>query len=235
MEGNETDLWHQWQTERRSECRDRLLLHYLPWARMLARDVFLRVHMRGAEWADYVQNASVGLYQAIERFDPTRGVDFRSYARHRVRGAVFNGLRVYADLPQPRTDTFRAMSYADRARSLAEEPSDDALDDVIEATVGLGLGYLLDCESVPTSNEGTSAYGAVEQMEMADALQNLLSGLPERERLIITLHYLQQVPFVLIASQLGLTKGRVSQLHRRAIGQLRLALTMQSKLQASKY
>lgn len=229
MEASERDLWDQWLAERSPELRDRLLLRYLPWARLQARDVFLRVRMRGAEWADYVQNASLGLYETIERFDPTRGVDFRSYARHRVRGAVFNGLRDYAEAPRlPEPGAFRIEAYADRARSYGEEPTDDALTDVVDAAVGLGLGYLLDIESIPAPEADTAAYTAIERAEMADALHALLAGLPERERLIVTLHYLQQVPFITIATQLGITKGRVSQLHRRAMERLREALRRQT-------
>ena len=68
---------------------------------------------------------------------------------------------------------------------------------------------------------------------MADALHALLDSLPERECLIVTLHYLQQVPFITIAAQLGITKGRVSQLHRRAMERLREALRRQATASAS--
>lgn len=231
MDATESELWQCWQAQRSSELRDRLLLYYLPWARMLARDVFLRIRMRGADWSDYVQNASIGLCEAIDRFDPDRGIAFRSYARHRVRGAVFNGLRVYADGPAPPDcEAGHAKAYGDRARSYSDEPTDDPLTDLIDATVGLGLGYLLDGESMPAPDESSTAYGSIERAEMTNALNQLLQVLPERERLIITLHYLQQVPFVTIAAQLGVTKGRVSQLHRRAMGRLRDAMRQHAAL-----
>jgi len=147
---------------------------------------------------------------------------------------VFNGLRVYADgPPAANRESHHVQAYADRARSFSEDPSDDPFDDVIDAAVGLGLGYLFDGESIPVPDESTTAYGAIERAEMADALHTLLDSLPERERLIVTLHYLQQVPFITIAAQLGITKGRVSQLHRRAMERLREALRRQATASAS--
>lgn len=232
MEAAESDLWHKYRNDRASPARAQLLLRHLPWARMIARDVFLRVRIRGADWADYVQNASLGLCEAVDRFDVDRGLEFRTYARHRVRGAVFNGLRHLID-PPPTMDSVsaREVAYGERAQSFGEDASDDPLSDVIGAAVGLGLGFLLDIESIPAPAGESNVYAEIERAEMADVLSQLLEQLPERERLIITLHYLQQVPFTHIAEQLGVTKGRVSQIHRRAMERLRGALLQHGEIE----
>jgi RNA polymerase sigma factor for flagellar operon FliA len=88
VDSDEQTLWLRWRQERTSATRDALIVHYSPWARQVARDVFMRVYFMRDAWHDCVQNALMGLMEAIERFDPDRGVEFRPFARFRVRGAV---------------------------------------------------------------------------------------------------------------------------------------------------
>src|SRR6185437_10822582 len=119
------------------KVRDALILHYSPWARAVARDVYMRVYLMRDAWHDCAQNALLGLIEAIERFDPGRGVPFQPYARHRVRGAVFDGVRAL------RTGTMLADSHAhdvrvrERVESLQEDGSADPLETFVATTVGL--------------------------------------------------------------------------------------------------
>jgi RNA polymerase sigma factor for flagellar operon FliA len=217
LDTHETDLWHRWVGRRERVAREALIQMHAPWARLVAKDVYLRVRIRDAEWGDYVQNATVGLIESIDRYQPDRGVDFRTYARHRVRGAVFNGLRHLA------SDAFRPGSPIpeERSASLADgEPN--PLEAFVAWTVGLGIGHLLEVASLWDNGEhGGDPYTVAARDQVSGLLKEAVEQLPTREKLVLTMHYFQHLPFVDIASQLQLTKGRISQIHRHAIELLR--------------
>lgn len=225
MESSECALWQRWYKERDPEAREALILHYSPWARMVARDVYMRVYLIRDAWHDCVQNALLGLIEAIERFDPRRGVPFQPYARHRVRGAVFDGVRALRTGSMPLVEGhLDGATVRERVESLQEEGPADPLEAFVATTVGLGLGFLLDMQSMPSHGQPPDAYAELEQAELSAAMAEEMERLPERERFILQLHYHHQIPFVEIAGQMSLTKGRISQLHKRALERLRAGL-----------
>ena len=227
MEVDELILWQSWRWQNDVGARDALVLKYSPWARMLAKDVYLRVYRIRDAWQDCAQNAVVGMLEAMRRFDPSMGPTFQTFARSRVRGAVFDGLRELDDSFRQPGDSVERERLADRVESLRPdeaEGEDDPLEAFINTTVGLGLGFLLDMQSIPQQSTPHDAYSETERAALHLALARNLEKLDERERTILTLHYYHQLPFVEIAGQLQLTKGRISQLHKRALERLRWML-----------
>jgi RNA polymerase sigma factor FliA len=225
LENSEHPLWGRWREGREIAARNTLVLKYSPWARMVARDVYMRVHSLGDAWHDCVQNALIGLMEAMDRFDPDRGIKFETYARYRVRGAVFNGLRTLREnLAQGSRANDTTSALLDRVESLDEHAASDPLEAFVATTVGLGLGFLLEAKSFPGREEQPDAYAELEREELGAAVVEGVEQLSEREQAIVTLHYFHHIPFVDIAAQLGITKGRVSQLHKRALERLRAML-----------
>jgi RNA polymerase sigma factor for flagellar operon FliA len=212
IEDAEQELWRRYQEDKDTAARDYLFLKYAPWARRVASGVMGRVPSHGMEWADHVQNAQIGLLEAMSRFDSRRGVDFMGFAKPRVRGAVFNGIRAFVRSPHGRPDETGA---GDRLRSLWDDDVQDPLDGFIDAVVGLSLGYFL---------EGRSDYDGVDGLKIDQLLADALLDLPARQRHIVIAHYFHQVQFQQIAEDLQITKGRVSQLHKAALNALREAL-----------
>ena len=213
----ELELWQRYRDHGDCDARDRLFLHYVPWATGIARGVHYRVRAYQVDRDDFIQNATIGLLEAMSRYDPTRGVPFRSYAQPRVRGAVFNGLRsILGDRPTPSDES----RFAARLESFQDDGSDgNAFENIVASIVGLGIGFLLD-----EATEGQAANDVltrVEQSEIASALVLAVAHLPDRLKLIIQSHYFQHVPFQELASKLGLTKGRISQLHKAALMELK--------------
>jgi RNA polymerase sigma factor FliA len=227
LEVDEFNLWQSWRGQNDVGARDTLVLKYSPWARMLAKDVYLRVYRIRDAWQDCAQNAVVGMLEAMQRFDPSIGPTFQTFARSRVRGAVFDGLRELDDSFRQPGDSEERGRLAERVESLrpnAADDEDDPLEAFVNTTVGLGLGFLLDMQSIPQHAAPHDAYSETERTAMHVALARRLEKLDERERTILTLHYYHQLPFVDIAEQLQLTKGRISQLHKRALERLRWML-----------
>ena len=217
--GDERETWERYRPGNDSNAHQELFFRYLPWARAVAREVYRRVRIPLVEWADYANNATVGLLEAMTRFDPSRGIDFMGYAKARVRGAVFNGLRVYLQ-ESSRRDTSARMQ--DRVDSFEGGGDDDVLGQMISTVAGLGLGFLLDSASaIDAMNSDVDPSINAERHQMDRLLEESLRALPERELLVMTLHYRQHVPFVDIANLLGVTKGRVSQIHKAAVDRMR--------------
>lgn len=231
MDVAELQLWEQWRKQRDAGARDALVLKYSPWARMLARDVYLRVYLVRDAWQDCVQNALVGMLDAMERFDPFIGAAFSTYARSRVRGAVFDGLRALSEVRvqvsrQPESDLLHERTQSLMNTDMPEGGEEgDPLEVFVSITAQLGLGFLMDTQSMPAQESASpDAYTEMERHSLLAAVSRRLELLQERERTILTLHYYHQVPFNEIARQLQLTKGRVSQLHKRALSDLRVLL-----------
>jgi len=216
---DERELWASYRPGNDNAAHQELFFRYAPWARSVARDVYRRIRVPQVEWGDYAHNAMVGLLEAMSRFDPARGVAFTGYAKARVRGAVFNGLRSFLADYNRRDNSSRIR---DRMDSFGSGQDEDVLEQIISSVAGLGLGFLLDVAAASDVFQvDHDASAMAERHQMDRLLEDSLAKLSDRERLVMTLHYHQHVPFVEIAALLGVSKGRVSQIHRAAVERIR--------------
>jgi RNA polymerase sigma factor for flagellar operon FliA len=217
---DERQLWHSFKSQSDQSAFLALYELYAPWSRVVAREVFRRIRVRDLEWCDYVQNASIGLLEAMSRYDISREVDFMAYAKPRVRGAVFNGLR--PSLSQVNKQTFHVDWYADRASSISGSESTDSLDGLISQVTSLAIGMLLDFNSeYDTHSHITDPLRNAERMQYDSMLMESIGVLSKNERFVIEAHYFQYMSFVDIAEVLCLTKGRISQIHSAALVKMR--------------
>ena len=185
---------------------------------MLAGYFFKRYPHPLADWGDYLNLCSLGLLQAIERFDLVRGVRFKTYAEHFIKGAVLKGLASYVK-------DQRAISK-ERVESIVGvnrfETKDSDLELVVNAAVGLAFGYLLELgivEEQPADNDPLAQYI---NHDISNELALLIETLPERERQVIVGHYFQQMSFASLSELLGVSRSRVSQIHGVALRRIRL-------------
>jgi RNA polymerase sigma factor for flagellar operon FliA len=223
----EKQLWLDHRTGRDQSAHQQLFFRYVPWSRAVAREVYRRIRIPQMDWNDYAQNATIGLLEAMSRYDENRGIDFMAYAKPRVRGAVFNGLRTFLS-DAPHRDVAAERLY-ERLETFNISSEGDSLDNMISAVSGLGLGLLIESSFSINSIKGDSdASLLVEKHQMDRLLAGVVERLPEREKMVLRLHYQQFLPFVEIASLLGLTKGRVSQIHKSAIEKCRAMLEVKT-------
>jgi RNA polymerase sigma factor for flagellar operon FliA len=206
---------------------DALVEQHLTLARRIAAHLFANRHVAEHSFDDFHQYALVGLVEAAHRYDASSGVPFEAYAVARVRGAVLNGVRSLSE--QQEQVTMRARLARERAESLRghgdEQPlAPDTFESLVGRTIGLAIGYMLEdssmyCDGEPAAPE--SGYERVELQQLAQRVQRCLALLPERLQRLLRGHYLQGELFETIATEFGVSKGRVSQMHRQAIEQLR--------------
>lgn len=238
---SETQVWERWRASRSESDRAELWGRHCEYARTMAALLYGRRFSDDVEFADYLQYAHVGLLEAMERFDPGRGAQFRTFAARRIQGAILNGLERLTERQQQ--VTARQRIRAERTRDMHEaalessgwsghagdvQPS-QLIAYVADVGLGLALAWLL--EGTGMIDRGADAaeslpfYRSTELRQSRERLLRALDMLPEQERHVIRCHYLQDIRFDEIARQLGLTKGRISQIHKKGLQHLRGALS----------
>jgi RNA polymerase sigma factor for flagellar operon FliA len=212
-------------------ARERLFALHLPFARRLAGRRFRAQAASDIEFADLYQLACTGLLEAIDRFDPARGVPFRGYARRRIGGSMLDGVAQMSEMREQ--ISFRARTRRERVQSLlpakgAGAGRGEALSALAELAVGLAVGFMLEgtglfaAESAADSRP--TAYDQLHLKRTAQRLRDAMESLPERERAILHHHYEEGLTFEAIGALLRISKGRVSQVHAAALALLRKRL-----------
>lgn len=203
-------LWARFTESRELALRGRLIERYLPLARSAAARFYRLRSDDSVPFEDYLQYARIGLVEAIDDYDPGREASFETYSSYRIRGAVLNGLGRESEVAAQRSFwRTRTQDGADAlpmsaALPVAFEPESlDHEDDVADEAVL------------------ANPHAAVEQVELLVLIALVLEKLPERERQLIRRHYFEQCEFRVIASELAVTPGRVSQLHAQALLRIR--------------
>lgn len=227
-------LWEAFSRSRDTQTRWQLIEHYMPFARIMAARAYGLRPDASSSFDDYLQYARVGLIEAVDRFDTSRNVSFESYSAHRIRGAILNGIGKESEIAAQRD--FWRTRMPDRMQSVVAEivstPERASLSDLIEITVAVALGLVLDenpgdpVDDAPRSNP----YAAAELEQFSRLVKTCVEELPEREREVIKGHYFNQLEFQVIAERYAVTKGRVSQLHGKALLRLREMLDRRPQL-----
>jgi RNA polymerase sigma factor FliA len=225
--------------------QEKLLLEHLPIVRFLARRIHERLPQH-VDIEDLVSAGVVGLMDAFAKFDPQKKVQFRSYAQFRIRGAILDSLRTLDWSPRDLRRKGRAAEEAVRILTARFGRSPCETEVAAEMSLGLEeyqslLGDLkgleigtLHVEHNEDSGEEEMAYipGRPDEDplfcclrgELQEKLTGAIDRLPERERLVMTLYYFEELTMREIGLALGVVESRVSQIHTTAVLHLRAAL-----------
>jgi RNA polymerase sigma factor FliA len=221
----EASWWRRWRFEAQAECREHLFRRYTPLARSLALRHFQRRLSGHGDRHDYDHFAFEGLLQALDRFDPLKGVPFDAYARPRIRGSIADGL---ASMSEVNTQLrHRRRVEQERLRSLKGEEADgdDALLALADLVGGLAVGLILERTGLVVGEDeadsSPTAYETLESRQLAATLAQEVERLPKGEAEVISHHYETGLSFAQIATLLNLSRGRVSQLHHAGLKRLR--------------
>ncbi len=241
-------VWSAYKATGDRRDRERLILHYAP----LVTTVATRVGMRlpsSVEHADLTSAGTFGLIDAIEKYEPGRGVRFETYAGTRIRGAIIDELRSTDWIPRSVRSKARAVdrAYADLEAELRRTPTEGE----VAARLEMGVGELrtvftqisavnvaaLD-ELIGSGDRGDSVTfgetlqdhrapdpaGTFETRETKLLLARAIDGLGEREKIVLVLYYYENMTLAEIGRVLGVTESRISQMHSKAMRRLRTSL-----------
>lgn len=240
MDVGRQNLWKKYKLHKDPEAREQLILTYA----YLAKYVVDRMPVSqtpAAGYDDLLSYATLGLIDAVEKFDPLRDVKFETYAITRIRGAVLDALKTLDWVPrsvraeEQKIRRVFARLEGELGRPATDEEAAAALgievDILSEKLASVGQSALLSLEELMISSEETvdvrpvgGAYDSlcdpertVELAERTRFLAKAIGELPERERLVISLYYKDGLTLKEIAAVLGVTESRVCQLHSKAV------------------
>ncbi len=200
------------------------------------------------DYEDILSYGTIGLIEALDRFDGSKGVKFETYAISRIRGAIIDALRSLDRLPRSVRQKARRLEqvHVEFEREHGREPSDEeaarlmglTLDQYNQALIDaswvtVSLDGLLDRDNnedgtapteLPADPNEEDFTERLEKRQLLEALTAAIKTLPEREWLIISLYYRDEMTMKEIAQVLDISESRVCQLHGRALGRLRARL-----------
>ena len=228
------DSWRAYKQSGDLEARNRLVLRYSPLVKYVAGRIRPGLPT-SVDMADLISDGVLGLMDAIEKFDPERGLQFQTYAVSRIRGAIIDGLRAGDWVPRSVRAKVRQVEEAHVAleHRLGRTPEDHEvaaelgislreLNEIYSKSAHTGVGYLAD---LAAEDAGPATHDLdLEDEEMRSVLVQAIRKLPERDQIIVTLYYFEGLTLSEIGEVLGVTESRVSQLHSRC------AMTLRHKL-----
>jgi RNA polymerase sigma factor FliA len=216
------ELWQQYLSKPTAKCRDTLINKYSQFAIILAAKFYANRQVLEIEFDEFKQLSMVGLIESIDRYNPSMGASFKTYASHRIKGAILDGIEKYSEKQQQ--ITARSRLRTERMQNLLETATlhqKDIFARLADIAVGTAIGYMLEDSAMYQINEEVvSEYSVYRRREVSDLsriMGMLVVTLPKQEEQVIRLHYFQQMKFDQIAQELQITKGRVSQIHHSAL------------------
>ena len=226
--------------------RDQMILEYLPYVKRIVNRIAIHLPP-SVDTEDLVQVGIVGLIQAIERFDPTRDNKFTTYAAFPIRGAILSELRSRDFLSRSNRRKIRELekTYLKLERKLGRQVEDEEV--ALAMDVSLDQYYrikqmssisFISLEEIGYSSksekermmrhlaqdENTDVLALAGLKELKNGITEAIEELPEKEKLVISLYYNDELTMKETGEVLGITESRVSQLHSQAIIHLRAKL-----------
>ena len=242
-------LWLEYRRTQDKALRERLILTYAPLVKYVAGRIGsgLPAHV---DDGDLVSYGLLGLIGAIERYDPDRDIKFETYAIARIKGAIIDELRALDWVPRSVRSRAREIERAigELEAKLGTAPNDEqiagrigisveeleeSLSDIARSSIAAldelwsvsGEGDQISLLDTLEDTTGPRPADALDETELRETLADAIARLPEREKLVITLYYYEELPLREIGEVLGVTESRVSQLHTKAILRLKARLS----------
>ncbi len=227
--------------------RDELIVSHLPLVKFLVGKIAAQLppHL---DREDLMSAAIVGLITAAERFDPSRGVQFKTFVEQRIRGTIMDELRSQDWLTRSLRDKYKRLEkeFSILEQRLGRNPTTEE----VAKAMGMELEeyfklleevHFLSVVSLDDAwvDEDGSPFGLLDVIEdkaiqspqaqlmdrqMVEILAESIDSLPEKERIVVTLYYYEELNLKEIGAVLSLTESRICQLHSQAIVRLRSRL-----------
>ncbi len=230
------------------EVKDRIIIEYAPLVKFIAQKIASRLPS-SIELDDLISCGVIGLMDAIDKFDSSRDNKFKTYAEFRIRGAILDELRAQDWVPRSVREKAKILerTYAKLESELGRPATDeemcnaldcsmDDLHDMINKAKSVSLLNIDDANSFSRGDKklminlaegrtGLNPYSAVSYKNIQTKIKEGIKALPEKQRLVLSLYYYEDLNLKEIGQVLDVTESRVSQLHTQAI------LKLKSKIQ----
>ncbi len=239
--------WEHYAQSHNGKLRDQLLLQYLPLVRQVATRL-IGTLPRSVRLDDLISAGVVGLLSSLDNFDPQLNIKFETFAVNRIRGAMVDSLRELDWVPRSVRQKARQLDKAVDAltRKLGHPPVDEEIaaelkldpDDYRRLLFEANAAVLISFDDSLATERGEAAMLAdltadtttptsqdrLEETELYEIIVRRLKELPDQEKLVLALYYYEELTFREIGHVLDLTESRVSQIHSKAVADLRQAV-----------
>ncbi len=203
---NTTSLWQEFKSNPNDNLKKKIIMNYIKLVHYVIHNSKF-INLEILDDRDYFQFGVEGLSEAIDRFDPEYGTKFETYAIQRIRGKIIDELRKLQIKPRP------ANALSDSKNLYSNVSLTSSVDD----DDNLLLYEVVKCDSeIPDES--------AEKNQIKEILVDAIKKLDERDRMIITLYYYEDLNYKEIAQVLNITVSRVSQVHTRIIELLKSKL-----------
>jgi RNA polymerase sigma factor FliA len=248
-------LWERYFQDGDPAVREQLILQYSPLVKYVMGRLAISLPAI-LDYEDILSFGTIGLIEAVERFDHTKGVKFETYAIARIRGAIIDALRSLDRLP--RSVRQKAREANEAILRLTNELGRDPTDEEVAAALNVGadayrktqvdsswITVSLDTLGMTDGEDDTGGAMAVadpdgedfsadlERQELIGDLADAIRDLPDREQLILSLYYKEELTMREVSEVLGISESRVCQLHARALTRLRTGVVSRQQGQAA--
>ncbi len=230
-----------------TDQKDRLIMEYAPLIKFIAQKIAIRLPSN-IELDDLISSGVIGLMDAIDKYDPTRDNKFKTYAEFRIRGSILDELRAQDWVPRSVRDKAKMLDRA--VVKLEAELGRNAKDEEVAEKLNMSIEEFhdlvnqvrpvsvlsideqatystMDKKSIMSILDGTKISNPFSQLNLKsvkDTITTSIEDLPERQRLVLSLYYYEDLNLKEIGKVLRVTESRVSQLHAQAITRLRAKL-----------
>jgi RNA polymerase sigma factor FliA len=251
MELTDSVLWKSYQEEKDMTAREELLKRNVPLVRFTIERMTIPQNRSWLDMDDLMTAGIIGLIDAVEKFNPDLGGKFSTYAFFRIRGAVLDEMRAMDWVPRSVRQKTREMEQAHEtlSKKLHRQVTDQdlakyfkvsqkrfqsmlsdihippmiSLDEILEDREKKRRDVIA-AENNPLERTLGGAFTELAAKEARDLLGTLIERLPEKERLVLTLYYYEELTLKEIAAILEVTESRVCQIHGQSIIHLRTAM-----------
>lgn len=222
--------------------KEDLILRFSPLIKLIVNRIAMRLPPH-VDTEDLVNAGVIGLMDAIEKYDPMRGTSFKTYADFRIRGAILDELRTLDWLPRSIRQKVNSIesAYVKLERQLGRAVTDEEvagalnidLEEFYEILAQASAVSLVSLYDTGTEDEESRSFldciagdeadpaVALESQEVYEAVGRAIERLPEKERIVISLYYHDELTMKEIGKVLNLTESRISQIHTKAVLRLR--------------
>ncbi len=233
-------------TQSPADQREQVILDHLPQVKYIANHIYEHLPPIGVALEDLVSAGILGLIAAIDSFDPSRGVQIKTYAEYRIRGAILDSIRGLDGVPEHKRPKVKQIERSIQVlrNRLKHEPSEDE----IAAELGISLeeyqNWLVELQGVRLDSldacigesdgqtfsdvlPDTERHSPSMELSRAELKKVIAEGLrlvPSQQRLVLNLYYIEEQNLREIAEILGLHVSRIGQLKTQGILRLRAYL-----------
>jgi RNA polymerase sigma factor for flagellar operon FliA len=241
---NMDKVWQTYVINKNPSTKEKLIIHYAPLVKFVAGRLVMHIGQH-VEYDDLIGYGVFGLIDAIEKFDIEKGVKFETYASLRIRGAIIDNIRKLDWVPRTLRQKNKQVdqAFSQLEEQLGRTPTDQELADKLALTLEetqdlmrkssvLGLVSLDDYLEQNyetsfnnlTSTQQDSPESHAEKSERQNMLADAINKLSDKEKLVVTLYYFEDLTLKEISSIMKVSESRVSQIHSKAV------LRLQGKL-----